>query len=158
MRLMTGSAAIPERGCMQDLPGVSQLCLIAMAFEAGVHRIRTNISGISRCVWIMAAEAVSQRARMLDFRALDLLRGFSVALNAKIPGIRLSKNDLAILRRLVADAAHFARIWTMRESLHQFRPVGLMRGMTAQTIGAIKRLRSMGFHKDVVFYVMASYT
>ena len=59
VRLVTGGySPVPKAGLVQVLSWCSELSLIAMAFEAGVYRIGTHKSGLSRRVRVMAAEAV----------------------------------------------------------------------------------------------------
>jgi hypothetical protein len=157
MRFMTGGTAIPECSLVENLLGALKRSLIAMAFEADVHRIGAQKPGLPRCVRVVTATAVSLCPGMLDLCALDHVDSFSVAFDAKRFGIGFGKNHFTVLRRLVAGSARFVRIWTMREFLHQFGPVGLMYGVTGQAIGLFERLLPVGFDKRLAFYIMAAY-
>jgi hypothetical protein len=149
--LMTRGTAIPKRGHVKDLLRSLELSLIAMAFQACVHRIGTHQAGSSRSVRVVAVRTVSLRTRMLDLRTLDLAGSFRMASNAKRFRITFAKNHFAAYRRLMAGIAGFVCIGAMRKFLDQFRPVGLMHGVAGQAIGLFERLPTVGFDEGLAF-------
>lgn len=95
------------------------LRLIAVARQAGVHRIGLNEARRLAGMRVMADSAIALRARMRHFRFLDLCGLLAMAGHAQRLHIRLRQDHLAIFRRLMAGLARSHCKWRMGERLHQ---------------------------------------
>ena len=69
---------------------------------------------------VVAGDAVSLGARMLDFCLFNVLRLRGVTCDAESPRIRVRENDFSILGRSVANFARLVGERRMRELLQQF--------------------------------------
>jgi hypothetical protein len=92
---------------------------------------------------------------MLHLGTLNLLSLLSVAGHAEFLGTCLRQNHFAVLGRLMADIALFLTKRQVHESLHQLRPVGLVRIVACQTIGFLERLILVSLDQRAVFNIMA---
>ena len=99
--------------------------------------------------------AVSQRARVLHFRFIDLLCLVGVASDAKVLRRGLRQNDLAVFRWLVAEIALLFTEGRVNERLHQIRTLRLMWVMACQAIRIFERLVLVRFCEIAVLDVMA---
>ncbi len=153
MRLMTSGASLLEGGLVKM--GLLMLfSLIRMAGKAGIHRVRLDESRSLSRVRIVAGNALTLGAGVLDFRGLDSFGLLIMAGDAQRPRIGLRQNDFAVFRFRVTGVAGIAFERSVNELLHQLGACGLMRVMTGGAVCVRKRLAVMSFDQCGVFYVV----
>lgn len=118
VRVVTDRARLVEYRLVQVrfLPHVGDF---AMATKAHIDRVRLRQSRLRTGVRIVAIGAVTQRAGMLNFRRLNVLRLVVVAGDAKRLCIFLYEDYFPVLRRRVAGFAIVPLEWRMLELRHQ---------------------------------------
>jgi len=129
--------------------------LVAVAGEACRNRVRLQEARRLAGVRIVAGNAITLRAGVLDLRLLDLLRLLAVTSDAQSLGVALGQHDLAILCRRMARFAAPAFEWRMGEGLQQMRLRRLVRIVTLHAIGSSKWLPLMRLDQGRVLRVVA---
>ncbi len=104
---------------------------------------------------VVTGRAVTQCARMLNFRLFHLLGLLGMACHAERPAIGVGQDDLAVFGSLVAAVAHLVFERIVQEGLHQFRSCRLVRVVTLNAIRATEWLPIVRLDQAFVFAVVA---
>src|SRR3954463_6006079 len=80
--------------------------LIAMASQAGSHRIRLQEARRFAGVRIVASHTFALRTRMLDLCLVDLFGLLTVTADTHRTTVAVRQDDFSVLRRRVAGVAH----------------------------------------------------
>ena len=155
VRLVAGGAALFV-GRLMQVALLLEFGLIAVAGEAGAHRIGADEAGRLAGVGTMAIGAIALSARMLHLGVLDLFSLLIVTGDAEFFHAGSSEDDFSILGRQVAGIAGFGFERTVLESAHQLGSGRLVRIVTAQAIGLfdgliLMRLGHLGILGIVAF-------
>ena len=143
MRLVAGRATLFIRRLVY-MPFLLQFGLIAVAAQAGGHRIGTNEARRLTRVRAMAIRAIALRAGMLYLGARDLLGLLVVAGHAQFLDAGGGEHHLAVLGRLMAGVAGFRLKGAVQERPHQLWRGRLMRIVAGEAIRLFDRLALMG--------------
>src|SRR5271170_5853404 len=95
VRIMTDGAALLESRLVHMLL-LTLLGLFAVTTQANRNRVRLGERGRATRMGIVAVGAIARRARMRDFRLLDLFGLIGVAGHAQVLGAGLSQDDFAV--------------------------------------------------------------
>jgi len=155
VRCVTRGASLFEGRLMKMLLA-TKLCLLGVATQADVDRVRLGQSRRLAGVRVVTVCAFSQGSRMLDLSFLDLFRFIGVAGDAQLFRAGLGQHDLAVFGRLMTAAARAVAALKrdVHKSLHQFGAARLVWIMALQTIRRRKGLVIVCFAQAVIFRIM----
>ena len=138
--VVTGEAAIAERGRVQRWRLLVHLGLLGMTVFASRNRIRLHKIWEGAGMGAVARGALALSSRMLHFSGFDFLGLLLMTGNAQPANVSLGEHNLAVFGFRMAGFTRARLVRRVLEALHQLRLAGLMCFVAGQAVGGGKWL------------------